>query len=58
MIHEVTGQTSTYEEFAEGTLAPLATTYACPNRRTRYGLVAMNVNTPCPMARAGLGDRV
>ncbi len=36
MIHEVTGQTSTYEEFAEGALAPAATTYACPNRRTRY----------------------
>ncbi len=53
MIHEVTGQTSTYEEFAEGTLAPAATTYACPNRRTRYGLVAMNVSTPCPMRGPG-----
>ena len=53
MIHEVTGQTSTYEEFAEGTLAPAATTYACPNRRTRYGLVPMNVNTPCPMRGPG-----
>ena len=53
MIHEVTGQTSTYEEFAEGTLAPVAMTYACPNRRTRYGLVPMNVNTPCPMRGPG-----
>ena len=53
MIHEVIGQTSTYEEFAEGALAPLATTYACPNRRTRYGLVPMNVNTPCPMRGPG-----
>ncbi len=53
MIHEVTGQTSTYEEFAEGTLAPAATTYACPNRRTRYDLVAMNVSTPCPMRGPG-----
>ena len=53
MIHEVTGQTSTYEEFAEGTLAPAATTYACPNRRTRYGLVPMNVSTPCPMRGPG-----
>ncbi len=53
MIHEVTGQTSTYEEFAEGTLAPIATTYACPNRRTRYGLVPMNVSTPCPMRGPG-----
>ena len=39
--------------FAEGTLAPAATTYACPNRRTRYGLVAMNVSTPCPMRGPG-----
>ena len=53
MIHEVTGQTSTYEEFAEGTLAPAFTTYTCPNRRTRYGLVPMNVNTPCPMRGPG-----
>ena len=53
MIHEVIGQTSTYEEFAEGALAPAATTYACRNRRTRYGLVAMNVSTPCPMRGPG-----
>ncbi len=53
MIHEVIGQTSTYEEFAEGTLAPASTTYACPNRRTRYGLVPMNVSTPCPMRGPG-----
>ena len=53
MIHEVTGQTSTYEEFAEGALAPASTTYSCPNRRTRYGLVAMNVSTPCPMRGPG-----
>ena len=53
MIHEVTGQTSTYEEFAEGALAPAATTYACADRRTRYGLVPMNVSTPCPMRGPG-----
>ncbi len=53
LIHEVTGQTSTYEEFAEGSLAPAATTYACPNRRTRYALVPMNVSTPCPMRGPG-----
>ena len=53
MIHEVTGQTSTYEEFAEGALAPAVTTYACPNRRTRYSLVPMNVSTPCPMRGPG-----
>ncbi len=53
MIHEVVGQTSTYEEFAEGALAPAARTYACPDRRTRYGLVSMNVSTPCPMRGPG-----
>ena len=53
MIHEITSQTSTYEEFAEGALAPAATTYACPDRRTRYGLVPMNVSTPCPMRGPG-----
>ena len=53
IIHEVTGQTSTYEEFAEGALAPAATTYACRDRRTRYGLVSMNVSTPCPMRGPG-----
>ena len=53
MIHEVTGQTSTYEEFAEPALAAAATTYACPDRRTRYSLVPMNVSTPCPMRGPG-----
>ncbi len=53
MIHEVIGQTSSYEEFAEGTLAPAATTYACPDRRTGYALVAMNISTPCPMRGPG-----
>ena len=53
MVHEVIGQTSTYEEFAEPALGPASSTYACPNRRTRYSLVAMNVNTPCPMRGPG-----
>ena len=53
MIHEVTGQTSTYEEFAEPALAPASTTYACPDRRTRYSLVPMNISTPCPMRGPG-----
>ncbi len=52
-IHEAIGQTSTYEEFAEPVLGPASTTYACVNRLTRYGLVKMNVNTPCPMRGPG-----
>ena len=53
MVHEAVGQTSTYEEFAEPTLGPAGATYACPNRLTRYKLVEMNVNTPCPMRGPG-----
>ncbi len=53
LIQEAVGQTSTYEEFAEATLDVAATTYACPNRRTRYRLVEMNTNTPCPMRGPG-----
>ena len=53
LIQEAVGQTSTYEEFAEATLDVPATTYACPNRRTRYHLVEMNTNTPCPMRGPG-----
>ncbi len=53
IIHEAIGQTSTYEEFAEGTLTVPQVTYASPNRRTSYRLVAMNTNTPCPMRGPG-----
>ena len=53
LVHEVIGQTSTYEEFAEPSLSPAKTTYACPNILTRYKLVEMNVNTPCPMRGPG-----
>jgi len=53
LTQEVIGQTSTYEEFAEPALGPAGSTYACPNRLTRYKLVEMNVNTPCPMRGPG-----
>ena len=52
-ITEATGQTSTYEEFAEPLLGPASATYACDDRLTRYRLVPMNVNTPCPMRGPG-----
>ena len=52
-ICEAVGQTSTYEEFAEPLLGPAGATYACDNRLTRYRLVPMNVNTPCPMRGPG-----
>ncbi len=53
LVQEVVSQTSTYEEFAEPVLAPASTTYVCPNRRTRYDLVAMHASTPCPMRGPG-----
>jgi xanthine dehydrogenase YagR molybdenum-binding subunit len=54
IIHEAIGQTGTYEEYAESTLDPARSTYACPNVRTRYRLVEMNTNSPCPMRSPGI----
>ncbi|HEX5325097.1 MAG TPA: xanthine dehydrogenase family protein molybdopterin-binding subunit [Acetobacteraceae bacterium] len=54
VIHEATAQTSAYEEYAEATLEPARTAYSCPNVRTRYRLVEMNTNTPCPMRAPGV----
>jgi xanthine dehydrogenase YagR molybdenum-binding subunit len=53
LVQEAVGQTSTYEEYAETTLDPARNTYACPNVRTRYRLVDMNTNSPCPMRGPG-----
>ncbi len=54
VIQEATGQTSTYEEYAEDTLDPARMTYACRNVLTRYRLVEMDTNTPCPMRAPGV----
>ena len=53
LIQEAVGETSMYEEFAEATLDVPAMTYDSANRRTRYRLVEMNINTPCPMRGPG-----
>jgi xanthine dehydrogenase YagR molybdenum-binding subunit len=53
IVHEAYGQVSMYEEYAETTLEPARTTYSCPNVRTRYRLVEMNTNSPCPMRAPG-----
>lgn len=53
IVHEAVGQTSTYEEFADATLDVPAVTYACPNRRLSYRLVALHTNSPCPMRGPG-----
>jgi len=54
VIQEASAETSVYEEYAETTLDPPRLTYACPNVRTRYRLVEMNTNSPCPMRAPGM----
>lgn len=58
IIQEAAGQTGLYEEYAEVTLDPARNTYACPNVRTRYRLVEMNTNSPCPMRSPGVATGV
>lgn len=54
IIHEASSQVAAYEEYAETTLAPTQHIYACPNVRTRYRLVEMDTNSPCPMRAPGV----
>jgi xanthine dehydrogenase YagR molybdenum-binding subunit len=53
-LQEVISQTSAYEEYAERTPDPPRKTYACANVATRYRLVDMHVNSPCPMRAPGI----
>ncbi|WP_181706274.1 xanthine dehydrogenase family protein molybdopterin-binding subunit [Chthonobacter rhizosphaerae] len=54
IVQEAAAQVATYEEYAETTLQPAETTYSCPNVRTAYRLVEMDVNSPCPMRGPGI----
>jgi xanthine dehydrogenase YagR molybdenum-binding subunit len=54
LVHEVSAQTSAYEEHTEETLSPSRVTYACQNVLTRYRLVEMNTNTPTHMRAPGV----
>ncbi|MBV9248174.1 MAG: xanthine dehydrogenase family protein molybdopterin-binding subunit [Acetobacteraceae bacterium] len=58
IIQEAFGQTSTYEEYAEITADPPRILYTCPNVLTRYRLVDMNINSPCPMRAPGTASGV
>ncbi len=51
--HHSIGQTSTYEEFTESTLAQTRMMYASPNVSTRYRLLPLNVATPIWMRGPG-----
>ncbi len=58
IIQEAVGQTSTYEQYAEVTLEPPRKLYSCPNVMTRYRLVPMHTNSPCPMRAPGTATGV
>ncbi len=53
ITHSAIGQTSTYEQFTEGTLQQTRTLYDFPNVSTRYRLLPLNVSTPTPMRGPG-----
>lgn len=58
IIQEGVGQTSVYEQYAEVTLEPPRKLYSCPNVTTRYRLVPMHTNSPCPMRAPGTATGV
>src|SRR5678816_1692059 len=53
ITHEATGNTSSYEEFTEGSTGISRMLYACPNVTTRYRLVPLDVCTPIWMRGPG-----
>jgi xanthine dehydrogenase YagR molybdenum-binding subunit len=53
ITHEAAGQTSTYEDFAEGPVNVSKALYACPNVTTRYKIVSLDVGTPTWMRGPG-----
>lgn len=53
ITHEATGQTSSYEEFTEGSVRLTRMMYACPNVTTRYRILHLDVSTPTWMRGPG-----
>ncbi|MBE7178615.1 MAG: xanthine dehydrogenase family protein molybdopterin-binding subunit, partial [Mucilaginibacter polytrichastri] len=53
ITHEAVGQTSSYEQFTEGTLQQSRTLYNFPNVKTTYRILPLNVSTPAPMRGPG-----
>jgi xanthine dehydrogenase YagR molybdenum-binding subunit len=53
ITHESIGQTSSFEEFTESTLAQTRMMYQSPNLTTRYRLAALDVNSPIWMRGPG-----
>nr|WP_294942776.1 xanthine dehydrogenase family protein molybdopterin-binding subunit [uncultured Mucilaginibacter sp.] len=53
ITHEAVGQTSSFEDFAEGPINTSKGLYAVPNVTTRYKLLSLDVNTPTWMRGPG-----
>ncbi|MDB5191141.1 MAG: xanthine dehydrogenase family protein molybdopterin-binding subunit [Segetibacter sp.] len=53
ITHEAISETSTYEEFTEGTVNMSKFMYACPNVNTNYKIVALDKSTPTWMRGPG-----
>lgn len=53
ITHEAVGQTSIYEDFAEGPINTSKGLYACPSVTTRYKILSINIGTPTWMRGPG-----
>ncbi|SPA01967.1 putative xanthine dehydrogenase subunit [Cupriavidus taiwanensis] len=53
IVHEGSCETSRYEQFAEALTAVTPFLYSCPNVRTRYRLVPLDISTPTYMRGPG-----
>lgn len=53
IIHEGMGETSRYENFVESLTSGTDFMYSCPNVRTRYRLVPLDIGTPTYMRGPG-----
>ena len=53
LIHEGTGETSRYEQFTEALTSATSFLWSCPNLRTRYRVVPLDISTPTFMRGPG-----
>jgi xanthine dehydrogenase YagR molybdenum-binding subunit len=53
MIHEGHTETARYQLFEDSITGPAKFLYSCPNMRSTYRVVPLDVNLPCPMRGPG-----
>jgi xanthine dehydrogenase YagR molybdenum-binding subunit len=53
IVHEGTAETSRYEQYVEALVPATSFMYSCPNVRTRYRIVPLDVSTPTFMRAPG-----